>query len=827
MALIFHKQPKAQVAYQPAQDQPTPEHTPAIIAVEAPKGAEPMAPQVLTMQEKIAALQARSLAAIKDKMTANATKAAVPLVHKKTSLADRFFKKAPSSVAAYDTKVQQEADAKAAMAPKKLMSLAEKLAQKKAAQEAAELAEEPIEALPSAVADADPEVVTADVVDDVVLKAAFIAQKNEALAVATPAATPAESEPAKLVPSTISTTATQHISAVIEVDGKNYDLAELAVEIARLEKTSKILKSSAILLKLQRFQEAKQELEVLIDEHEEMEADSMMEVEASIASEEVEANNKIHSMAAAVAEVFNGDVPADAGYQGAFSLNIHLNERQLAARELAMAGKSFCLIGAAGTGKTTAQRSVAEGLLESDRLGTCSYKLQGQSGVRVDAPSFVACAYTRRASANLARAIHKNPRLEQVLRHNIMTIHALLEYEPVVFWDAEKERESMRFEPQRHAMNPLTITHLAIEEASMVGLDLWERLYEAMPTGVQIIFIGDLNQLPPVFGPSILNYALVQLPIIELTHVYRQAGDSLILTNAHNILSGKSLAEGKGFEIIRGKSEVQVGQERMAVALSRMFELWYDAGTYLPDEDMILSPFNKQSMGTDNMNKWIAQFLGAKRHAIVHEVIAGFAKHYLAVGDRVMVNKQDGYITKIVANGQYHGQEPQLPGSDLTRFGVRIIGHGQEQDSLDDVLLGYTDFSLEELEKEMAERKQQASHLVDVLLESGQTYTCSAAGDFSPQVFSLGYVLTVHKAQGCEFRKVFVMLHKDHSVMLFRELLYTAVTRAREEIALIAKDWVLDKAIKCQRIKGNSLEDKLEYFNSGAVDMLGHIKCVK
>lgn len=600
---------------------------------------------------------------------------------------------------------------------------------------------------------------------------------------------------------------------VIEIEGKFLSLGELESEINRLQALTAKLKAKALVERLWKLQEKREQLIELLDAQ--MEGKELtpipVEEEASLEEEFPEIKGE-----------------ADNSYQGAFALNISLNERQLMAKDMALADKSFCLIGAAGTGKTTAQRSVAEALLESNRLGVCNYKLQGGGGVRVDGPSFVACAFTRRASGNLARAIHKNPRLEQILKHNIMTVHALLEFEPVVFWDPEKERESMRFEPQRTAGSPLEITHLVIEEASMLGLDLWQQLYDALPLGVQIIFIGDINQLPPVFGASILNYALVQLPIIELTHVYRQQGDSLILANAHHILKGEMIEEGPGFEIIRGKNQQQVGQEKMATSLGRMFEIFYDSGSYRPDEDMILSPFNKQALGTDNMNKWIAQFLGTKRGAIVHEIIAGFNKHYLAVGDRVMVNKQDGYITKIVPNAQYHGQEPQVPGSDLSRFGVRILGGGKEGgDDLDDILLGYTDFSLEELEKELAERKQQASHIVDVVLESGQTEVLSAAGDFGPQVFSLGYVLTVHKAQGCEFRKVFGILHKDHAVMLQRELFYTMVTRAREEFCLIAKDFVIEKAIKNQKIKGDSLQDKIEYFNSGAVDMLNHISCTK
>ncbi|MCC9487764.1 AAA family ATPase, partial [Campylobacter jejuni] len=80
---------------------------------------------------------------------------------------------------------------------------------------------------------------------------------------------------------------------------------------------------------------------------------------------------------------------------------------------------------------------------------------------------------------------------------------------------------------------PLDLTHLIIEEATMIGVaDLWPKLFAALRPGTQIIFIGDINQLQPVFGASIFNYALAALPVVELTTVYRQKEGSSILDNA-------------------------------------------------------------------------------------------------------------------------------------------------------------------------------------------------------------------------------------------------------------------------------------------------------
>lgn len=517
-------------------------------------------------------------------------------------------------------------------------------------------------------------------------------------------------------------------------------------------------------------------------------------------------------------------------YQGQFSLSIELNEKQLLAKEFALKGKNFCLIGAAGTGKTTTQRSVAETLLESDSLSTTEFKIQG--GSRVTAPSIAFVAYTRRASANLQRAIHKNPRLEEALACNVMTIHALLEFIPVTYLDDEG-KERFRFEPQKTASNPLSITHLVIEEASMVGLDLWRQLYDALPSEVQIIFIGDINQLPPVFGASILNYALVQLPIVELDKVYRQADDSTIIENAHKILRGDTeLKLASDFQLMQGNSPVQVGQEKTARQLAMVFKKLFDSGDYNPDQDMILSPYNKQPMGTINLNRHIAQFLGAARDAEVWEIIAGFNTHYLAVGDRVMYNKQDCEITAIGFNSDYCGSKtPQMSGRDLTRFGGRIAGMDSHL-ALDDApaenfTLNYSTFSVEDLEQQDAERKQQASHCVKLrLIENPEVeFEIKSAGDFQDQIFSLGYALTVHKAQGCEWRNVYICLHKEQHTMIYRELIYTAVTRSRERCILISKKPTIDKAITNPRIKGNTIADKIEYFNRDYTALESDIVC--
>jgi len=511
----------------------------------------------------------------------------------------------------------------------------------------------------------------------------------------------------------------------------------------------------------------------------------------------------------------------------AFALDVKLNDEQDLAVVYALEGKSFVLTGAAGTGKTTACREIAKAFLERGQLGRHTFKVDGLPKPldRQGAPGIAFCSYTRRATANIRRALHKDVKLREILKYNVTTIHKLLEFEPEFYVD-DLGKDRMRFIPKRHAGNPLTVKVIVIEEASMLGLDLWEKLYDAMLPGTIIVFVGDLNQLPPVFGKSIMNYALAQLPVIELKHVYRQALDSGVIVNAHKIIKGEVPETNKDTALVEGTQKIQVPQERMSIALGNMFFKLWENKEYDPDQDIILSPWNKQPLGTHNLNNWIAQFLGEKREAMVHEVLAGRRKMFLAVGDRVMYEKQDGVISAIRHNADYIGKPVQPAGTDLTRFGMRKMAKDAKHEDFEEMIGGYADLNVDEIVDD--EKKLQASHVVEVTLDSGDKEYLRAVGDYADQVFSLGYCLTVHKAQGCEWRKVFIVLHKDHNIGTFlsRELLYTAVTRAREKLILVSKSFVLAQAVKQQIIKGKTLKEKIESINSGAAN-IGNYPVVK
>ena len=493
---------------------------------------------------------------------------------------------------------------------------------------------------------------------------------------------------------------------------------------------------------------------------------------------------------------------------------ITLNAKQSEFVTLAGSGKSAVLIGAAGTGKTTCQKAVVQELELSGRAGVLASN--GHKHLQSGTPGIVICAYTRRAVANIRKNVPEN------LQGNCITIHKLLEYQPVYYevTDPEtgKERTTMRFEATRNAANPLpsSITTIIFEESSMLGTDLHQEVIDACPHGPQIIYLGDIQQLPPVFGPAILGFKLLELPVVELTEVYRQALESPIISLAHRILSGNPMA-GTEFESWKKPGQMTIRPWKKKIdslnallTLSSVFTTFLDQGVYDPEEDMILLPFNK-ACGTDELNKKIGNYLAKKSGSLVYQIVAGFNRLYFREGEKVLVDKEDATIIRIEPNPAYYGV-PALPASTTLDY----WGYDSSSDSPktaaettdDDV-----DFLLGQVA--MAENKEDrvksASHIVTVRMnDSDQELTLTAAGELNAMMY--GYCLTVHKAQGSEWRRVFLCLHQSHNVMLSRELLYTAITRAREELYIICEPDSLEKGIKTQRVKGNTLEEKAIFF---------------
>lgn len=508
---------------------------------------------------------------------------------------------------------------------------------------------------------------------------------------------------------------------------------------------------------------------------------------------------------------------------------IQLDASQLRAVDLFLSGKSFVIIGKAGTGKSTIVQAGKLLLLSRTRWESIAYRIKGK-GRHETAPSIATVAFTNHASDNIREKLVSHPTLAEsfgICAPNITTIHNLLEYTVEFITCPNTGETKRRYYPTRDKIKKLEITHLVLEEASMVGvgdLSIWQQLFDALPSGIQLIFLGDINQLPPVIGKSILSYALQELPVAELTTVHRCALNNPIIRQALNCIEGRKIEQdwdaesGEGVRVFNGKAKTKLCKDYYQIAFTRLMAKMIEEEQFDPMVDMVLSPFfkpNPRAISACNLAKQIAGIMARKNRAVVYEIQTGFQRIYLAVGDRVMIDKTEGIVARIETNGSYTGKTPKPPSAYMDYNGEYWQGEEEELETS----YNYDALNLDSLmDTDQEERKRAASHVVYIKQkheELGEVM-CSTLSDFGG--LSLGYALSVHKAQGSEWPNVVLALHGSNSMLLFRELLYTGMTRAKKRLDILAQADVLEKARTTQRIKGNSLADKIEFFNGGYLD---------
>lgn len=508
---------------------------------------------------------------------------------------------------------------------------------------------------------------------------------------------------------------------------------------------------------------------------------------------------------------------------------IVLNEQQRQGVQYALDGISFCLIGAAGTGKTTTVKEIVR---------TVIARIVENEGERALKPNTIALvSFTNRAVKQIEKAV------QGIADQYCRTIHKFIEFQPVedTYFNEEKGEYVTRkiFEPARTHNNPHYDTKVVIvDESSMVGTRLFSQLVDACPNAI-FIFIGDLNQLKPIYDKPILGFALNHLPVVELTQVYRQAMESPIIWFQHNYtLKGRTPSDTelkkineetspKGLTFHPFKSEPDSEIQAKGIA-GHMCQLM-SKQVYDPDQDTILIPFNK-SLGTLAINLEIAEYISKTNNLEVYEIYTGKKSIYLAEGDRLLFDKTEVIVEKIEENSLYTGKPPHPPSTWMSRYGYIREG-APNRESVADMLGAVSDFakktdftailnnlSGDNAENQKEENQRAASHKVYCTTLDGNSVVISTQGDFSKTVFS--YALTIHKSQGSEWRKVWLILSKKHRNMLSREMLYTGMTRAREELTVLyspqtsigRKDNSIARCVKKSGIPGLTWKEKAKFF---------------
>lgn len=549
-------------------------------------------------------------------------------------------------------------------------------------------------------------------------------------------------------------------------------------------------------------------------------------------------------------------------------------EQSLAIKIFGIDGKSGCLIGPAGTGKTTTMRAIIHAMIMSSRIPILPESL-AHKYIRGGLPGIYGGAFTRIATRNLKQNCPPD------IQANIHTHHRLLEFEPEIFRVIDektgKEKTVRIFKPTRHAFRtlPRELIVFLFDETSMLGLRLHQQVIDAIHPDIkpQMLYIGDIAQIPPVMDDAILGYKMLETlkenTCVELVQVYRHAG--AIVNLANHIRIGNTIPDNRSilpylgnlrklpkkvidewfekdgwqktdthrwtkdedgsivnFTHWKNRLDGDVGQVKAMQNLAvygvtkradgpdiiqkGFFIKELEEGRYDPMRDMILMPYNV-SVGTIELNRMLCNYLGRARGADVYEVIAGRAKHYLAVGDKVFFEREEAVITKININASYAGRAPKAHSPTLDRWGHDTAGGSHKEEGyVDDIeMLLNIDIGSDD-----EERKNQASHviyikkIVDLEDPKIEPDSINTASEINGLIF--GYALTIHKSQGSQWPKVYCIFHNSHNRNLQRELLYTAITRAQKELYIICEPETFIQGVLSQHIVGNTLEEKAKFF---------------
>lgn len=388
---------------------------------------------------------------------------------------------------------------------------------------------------------------------------------------------------------------------------------------------------------------------------------------------------------------------------------IALNEDQQRGIMAALQNKITIITGGPGTGKTTLIRALLD-VLDAHHV---SYKLAAPTG---------------RAAKRM---------YEGTGRH-AETLHRLLSFDMGSMGFAHNER------------NALKLDVLIVDEASMIDIFLANAILKALPLDAHLILIGDTDQLPSVGAGNVLHDLIASeiIATVRLTHIFRQAQNSLIVVNAHRVNTGEfpsartenPLAK-KDF--IYFKEEIP---ENTMAHITHIFAQVLPKHGIAPSDAMLLSPMNRGNAGTFQLNHAVQQLVNPATDGPALAV-GGYT---FRVGDRVMQIRNN--YDKNIFNGDIGGVESvdQAERKLTVLFGKQSIEY--ESSELDELVLAYA--------------------------------------------------ISIHKSQGSEYPAVIVPLFTQHFMLLQRNLVYTAITRAQKLCILIGQARAIAMAVKNNKGSG-------------------------
>ncbi len=340
-------------------------------------------------------------------------------------------------------------------------------------------------------------------------------------------------------------------------------------------------------------------------------------------------------------------------------------------------------------------------------------------------------------------------RMSELTGQEAKTIHRLLEVE----WN---ENDIPVF--SKNEKNLLDCDALVIDELSMVDTVIFEALLRALPLGCRFIMVGDCNQLPSVGPGNVLSdlIAAKRFPVVQLNEIFRQSMQSLIVTNAHKIVNGympELNIRNNDFFFMPYNNSDEISS--IIVDLCK-FRLTASYG-YSPFTDIqVLSPSRKGKLGTKELNKKLQSAINPKEKGKNEIVINGIL---FREGDKVMQTKNDYNLTwtkfdGTSGEGVFNGDMGTI--CDINRRSSTVTVQ------MEDRIVLYEMEALSEVE--------------------------------------LSYAITIHKSQGNEFPAVIIPMYQCAPQLSYRNLLYTAITRAKSILILIGTKKAIEKMVSNNKI---------------------------
>ena len=333
-------------------------------------------------------------------------------------------------------------------------------------------------------------------------------------------------------------------------------------------------------------------------------------------------------------------------------------------------------------------------------------------------------------------------RMTEATGWEAVTIHRLLELSGV----PSDDRSTASFE--RNEENPLEADVIIIDEMSMVDIFLMNALLKAVSVGTRLILVGDINQLPSV-GPGCVLKDIIRAgscPVVQLTRIFRQASQSDIIVNAHKINRGEHVIldnKSRDFFFLQRQDPNVILRVVLALVQEKM-PRYVDAR---PTDIQVLTPMRKGSLGVENLNEMLQRYLNPPSPEKNEKETA---RGRFREGDKVMQIKNNYQIEWKARN----------------RYGIAI-------DKGTGIFNG---------DMGIVQQIDLLAETMEVLFDDYRTVTYSFQ---MLEELELAYAVTIHKSQGSEYPAVVIPLLTGPRMLMNRNLLYTAVTRARSCVTLV------------------------------------------